>query len=63
VTVVFVFCSSVLQGSDFEVMNVHGVGKKKLTINKKLKIIQVVEKNHTVLQNEIGIVLCCSSHK
>jgi hypothetical protein len=37
----------VFLGSDFEVINGHGV-EKKLTIREKVKIIQEVEKNPTV---------------
>jgi hypothetical protein len=43
-------CSS--SGDYLEPMNGHGI-KKKLTINGKVKIIQEVEKNPTVLKNEI----------
>lgn len=43
-----------LFGSDSEVMNSHDVERNKLTIHEGIKIIQVVEKNPTVTQNEIG---------
>jgi hypothetical protein len=46
--VVFYCCNFL---SDSEVLNGHGIGRKKLTINEKLNI-QVVEQNPTVLQKE-----------